>query len=69
MTDTQYLEEMIIKSGKKKSYLAERINLSRAGFLRKCKGIGEFTASEIKILCEELDITDLSVKEAIFFAL
>lgn len=68
MTDTLHLEKKIKESGKKKEYLAEKLSLTRQGFYNKCQGLNEFTAFEIKILCEELNILDLSEKEAIFFA-
>lgn len=68
MTNTELLEKKIKESGKKKGYLAERCNLSRAGF-RNCEtNKANFTAEHILILCDELDITSLKEKEAIFFA-
>lgn len=68
MTDTEKLQEKIDDSGKKKGYLAEKVGLSRAGF-RNCEtNKAEFTARQINILCDELYITDLEEKEAIFFA-
>lgn len=68
MTNVQYLEELITKSGKKKEYLADKCGLTRQAFYLKCTGKSEFTAPEIKTLCAELGITKLSEKEAIFFA-
>lgn len=68
MTNIQYLEERILMSGKKKEYLAEKCGLTRQGFYLKCQGKSEFSASEIKVLCQELNITKLTEKEAIFFA-
>lgn len=67
MTDTQYLEELIKKSGKKKEYLAEKIGCSRQYFRMKCNNEAPFTVVEVNILCEELNITKLSEKEKIFF--
>ena len=68
MTNTELLEEKIQASGKKKSYLARRCNLSRAGF-RNCQiNRAEFKTSHIEILCEELGITTLREKDAVFFA-
>ena len=68
MTNTKLLEKKIRESGKKKGYLADKCGLSRAGF-RNCEtNKAEFGASHIKILCEELSITSLQEKEAIFFA-
>lgn len=68
MTNTGLLEERIIKSGKKKKYLAEKVGLSYAGFRNCVINKAEFTASQIDILCEELGITSLEERFAIFFA-
>lgn len=67
MTDVKLLKQWITDSGKKKIYLAEKCGLSRAGFLKKCSGKQEFKASEINILCAELEIKNLEDKENIFF--
>lgn len=68
MTNTELLEELIAKSGKKKGYLAKRCGLSRAGFRNCVTNQAEFKQSHIDILCDELNITSLRVKEAVFFA-
>lgn len=68
MTNVALLEEKIKASGKKKSYLAKRLNISRAGFRNLCAGKSEFRTGQVQILCEELNITDAEEKEAIFFA-
>lgn len=68
MTNTELLEQKITESGKKKMYLAEKIGLSYAGFRNCVTNKAEFKASQIDILCEELNITSLREKEAIFFA-
>lgn len=68
MTDTKLLEQRIAASGKKKMYLAEKVGLSYAGFRNCVTNKAEFRASQIDILCEELGITSLREKEAIFFA-
>lgn len=68
MTNTALLEWKIAQSGKKKQYLAERCNLSRAGFRNCCINKAEFTAGQIQTLCDELNITSLKEKQAIFFA-
>lgn len=68
MTDTELLEKKISDSGKKKGFLAEKVRLSRAGFRNCMINKAEFTASQIDILCEELNITSLKERFAIFFA-
>ncbi len=68
MTNTKLLEERIRDSGKKKLFLAEKVGLSSAGFRNCCTNKAEFTARQIQILCDELNITSLKEKHAIFFA-
>lgn len=68
MTNTEMLEQRISDSGKKKGFLAEKVGLSRAGFRNCMTNKAEFTASQIDILCEELNITSLKDRFAIFFA-
>lgn len=68
MTNTELLEEKIRLSGKKKSYLAKKIGLSRQGF-RNCRlNTAEFTTTQVQILCEELNIDTLEERHEIFFA-
>lgn len=69
MTNTALLEDKISQSGLKKTYLAEKVGLSLAGFRNCCINKAEFKARQIQILCDELKITSLKEKEAIFFAL
>ena len=67
MVDTELLEKKIKQSGKKKGYLAEQCNLSRAGF-RNCEiNKADFTYGQVRILCLELNITDQDEEKAIFF--
>ena len=68
MTNTELLEQRISNSGKKKGFLAKKVGLSRAGFRNCMTNKAEFTASQIDILCEELGITSLKDRFAIFFA-
>ena len=68
MTNTELLEKKISESGKKKGYLAAKCGLSRAGFRNCVTNVSEFKTGHIKILCIELNITDLAEKEAIFYA-
>jgi hypothetical protein len=68
MNNTELLEAKIRESGKKKSYLAEKIGLSYAGFRNCVKNKAEFKASQIEQLCEELNITSLKERQDIFFA-
>lgn len=68
MTNTALLEIWIAKSGKKKKYLAGKVGLSYAGFRNCCINKADFTASQIQILCDELNITSMRDVRSIFFA-
>ncbi len=68
MTNTDLLYKKIAESGKKVTYLAEKCGLSYAGFRNCATNKAEFKSSHINILCEELNITSLKEKDAIFFA-
>ena len=68
MTNVALLDEKIKASGKKKSYLAAKLGLSRAGFRNLCLGKSEFRTGQVQILCEELNIEDADEKLAIFIA-
>jgi hypothetical protein len=68
MTDIELLELKIQESGKKKGYLAGKVGLSLGGFYNCCNNKAEWKASQIDILCDELNITDLNERQAIFFA-
>lgn len=67
MVDTQLLEESIKKSGKKKTYLADKLGMSVQNLRLKINGESDFWTNEVTILCQELGITRLSDKEKIFF--
>lgn len=67
MTNTKLLEKKISDSGKKVKYLAERCGLSYAGFRNCVINKAEFRVSQVDVLCEELNITDLEEKEMIFY--
>lgn len=68
MTNFELLEEEIKKSGKKKTYLAKKAGMSYASFRNCCLNKQEFRTSQVKILCDELNITNPETKQAIFFA-
>ena len=67
MVDTLLLEETIKKSGKKKTYLANKLGMSVQNLRLKINGESDFWTNEVTILCQELGITRLSDKEKIFF--
>lgn len=67
MTNTELLEQKIRESGKRRNYLAEKCNLSYAGFRNCVINKSEFKASQIETLCKELNIGSRE-RQAIFFA-
>ena len=68
VTNEALLKDKIKESGKKINFLAKKVGLSYAGFYNCLKNKALFNSSQINILCEELNITSLKEKEAIFFA-
>ena len=66
MINTEALDASIRDSGLKKSYIAEKIGLTRFGFLKKCIGETEFKASEIKAISEILSLSRERVDEIFF---
>ncbi len=67
MTDVELLNEVIEKSGLKISFIAKKLGITRAGFYKKLKNEAEFKASEILILQEVLNLSNL-IRDKIFFA-
>lgn len=67
MVDTQMLEDIISKSGKKKQHLADAIGISVQNLRMKMDNKLDFKSNEVATLCQELGITRLTDKEKIFF--
>ena len=67
MTDTKELDRVIQESGLRKSYIAGILGISLYSFQMKRENKRQFTAEQIKILCEVLNIKSLREKERIFF--
>lgn len=67
MTNEAMLKDAIRKSGKKKSYLANKIGVSPTHFGKLIRNKYEFTASQISTLCEELGL-GIEMRDLIFFA-
>lgn len=66
MVDTQHLEMLIRKSGKKKSYLADKCKITRQSLTSKINNRSEFTIFQMNVLCAELGIVDLDEKDKTF---
>lgn len=67
MLNTNLLNEKIEKSGYKRSYIAEKLNLTTYGLSLKLNGYNEFKASEIYKISELLKLS-LKDRDEIFFA-
>lgn len=67
MTDTKKLREKISRSGIKITRLAEKVGLTYQGFTNKLNNRTDFTASEIKSICDCLGIGP-EERDSIFFA-
>ena len=67
MTNTLLLENRIKSSGIKYKFIAEKMGLTYYSLRKKMDNVTEFTATEIDVMC---DLLNLNVKDrmAIFFA-
>lgn len=66
MTDTALLKQKIEESGYKLKFIAQRLELTYQGFLKKINNESEFKASEISVLAELLRLSDKE-RDNIFF--
>ena len=67
MTNTEYLREIMKKSGYKIRYIAEYTGISYQALLNKMRNITDFRVCEITKICELLSINEAE-REKIFFA-
>ena len=67
MTNTILLEEYILKSGYKKSFIAKALGITAYALALKINNKSEFKATEIDILCKLLNI-GIEDRMRIFFA-
>lgn len=67
MTNTELLEDLIKKSGYKKSYIAKAIGRSIQALNNKIKNESEFTGTELAILCLLLEINTFEAFHRVFF--
>lgn len=68
MTNTKMLEKIINASGLKKKYIAAYLGMHYFTLHNKINNVTDFTSTEISKLCILLNITDLELKQKIFFA-
>jgi predicted DNA-binding protein (UPF0251 family) len=64
--NVELLEDIIQQSGLKKSFIAEKIGVSRPTFDAYLKK-GDMKMSRVNALCEVLNIEDPAIREAVFF--
>lgn len=67
MTNTEELNKIIQESGYTKSFLAKKLGITLYAFQMKRENKTQFTAEEIKILCDWLKIKSLRLMNKIFF--
>jgi len=63
MLDVQRYKALVDQSGLKKTHIADRLNLSYQGYLKKENGESEFTATHISILKDLLRLSNKEVSE------
>ena len=68
MTNTELLEKLIKDSGLKLAFIAEKLGITRQALYKKIKGLANFTAPEIKILCDLLHLKTWGKIQPVFFA-
>lgn len=68
MTNTKMLEQIISASGLKKQYIAAYLGMHYYTLHKKINNVTDFTSTEISKLCILLKITDLELKQKVFFA-
>lgn len=68
MTNIDLLEDKIYESGLKKGYIAAKIGVSPSTLSALLSNRSEFKASQIRAICDVLDIKDDAEIRAIFFS-
>ena len=63
LTDVEKLKEAIVRSGLKKTFIADQLGITYAGYNKKETGKSEFLASEIVMLKNLLHLSNKEVSE------
>lgn len=66
MTDKQRFDERVQECGYRMEYVAERLGITVQSLYNKRLGVSNFTAPEIKTLCELLSINTMAEMRDIF---
>lgn len=68
MVNTVELKKELLDAGVSQRQLAEMTQISKNALNRKINNYSEFTAAEIRAVCEAIGLTDPARKVAIFLA-
>lgn len=68
MTNTKLFLEILREKRITQAELAKRANMSRQSLSLKIHNAREFVPSQIEKICEILEINDISIRDALFFA-
>ena len=68
MVNLDKLKTKLVDSGKKTGFVAEKLGITREGFHKKMTGKSQFNILEVKVLCEQLNITDAEEFKDIFLS-
>jgi DNA-binding XRE family transcriptional regulator len=63
MTNSTMLKELVERSGLKKTFIAKKLELSYNGYLKKENGTNDFTAREITVMKDLLNLSNKQVSE------
>lgn len=58
MANLIVLKDKVKESGLKKSYIAERLGITRQSFSNKLNGVSDFKIEEMSNMCEVLDLSE-----------
>ena len=67
MVNTEVLTDLVEKSGLKREYIAQRLGITRQTLTAKIAGESEFTVSEVRAICDVLQIKRLRDIDQLFF--
>lgn len=68
MTNTELFLKKLKEKNMLQYELAEKVGISRQSMSMKIHNVREFFPSEIDKICKILDISDIAMRDAIFFA-
>lgn len=67
MADIKRLQEIIVNKGLSKTFIAQKMGISRQALYNKLNGLAPFNQYDIKKLCDILDIKNSTEMKRIFF--